>query len=50
MIVGHSYFLTLQIYVLRLDVILNVISLVFVSLEFLLGILTCLSFYRGFTG
>jgi transmembrane protein 216 len=50
MIVGFSYFLTIQTYVLRLDVILNVIALVFVCSEFILGLLTVATFSRGFTG
>lgn len=50
MLVGFSFFLTIQTYVLRLDVILNTIALVFVSLELLFSLVTSMSFYRGFTG
>lgn len=50
MIVGYVYFLTMQTYVLRIDVITNTIALCFVSLELLFSIFTSLSFYRGFTG
>mmetsp|Transcript_3895 Transcript_3895/g.7849 ORF Transcript_3895/g.7849 Transcript_3895/m.7849 type:complete len:143 (+) Transcript_3895:981-1409(+) len=50
MIVGYVYFLTMQTFVLRIDVITNTIALVFVSLELLFSIFTSLSFYRGFTG
>ncbi|GMH91775.1 hypothetical protein TL16_g12150 [Triparma laevis f. inornata] len=50
MIVGFCFFLTLQTYVMRIDIILNTIALVFVSLELLFSIFTSMSFYRGFTG
>ncbi|GMH53186.1 hypothetical protein TrVE_jg1854 [Triparma verrucosa] len=50
MIVGFSFFLTIQTYVMRIDIILNTIALVFVSLELLFSIFTSMSFYRGFTG
>ena len=50
MIVGMTYYLTLQTYVLRLDLILNAIGLAFVSAEMLLSLVTTVTFYRGFTG
>ena len=50
MVCGFSFFLSIQTYVLRLDVVLNSVSLFFCCSEFLLGILTVMTFYRGFTG
>jgi hypothetical protein len=50
MIVGFAFLLTIQTYVLRLDVVLNVVALSFTSVETVLSIFTMASFYRGFTG
>jgi len=49
-LVAHTYFLRLQTYVLRLDVIINSISLVFIGLELILSITTFVGFYRSFRG
>mmetsp|Transcript_13519 Transcript_13519/g.19873 ORF Transcript_13519/g.19873 Transcript_13519/m.19873 type:complete len:149 (-) Transcript_13519:170-616(-) len=49
-IFGHSYFMTLQTYVLRLDVVINVIALAFTASEVALSIITFMRFYRSFRG
>ncbi len=50
MALGFSFFLTIQTYVLRLDVVTNTIALVFLGLSFFFSLFTMISFYRGFTG
>ena len=47
MIVLNIYYLREQTYVLRMDVVLNGISLVFISLEVLIGLATVFSFYKA---
>ena len=42
----HVYYLYLQTYVLRLDVILNAIALAFLAAEVLIGIPATLTFWR----
>ena len=49
-IVAHVYFISLQTYVLRVDIIINAIGLVFVGIECLLGALAAMSFYSAFRG
>ena len=46
-IIFNIYYLREQTYVLRLDVVLNGISLVFISLEVLIGLATVFSFYKA---
>eukprot|EP00968_Pinguiococcus_pyrenoidosus_P011351 scaffold913_cov233-Pinguiococcus_pyrenoidosus.AAC.6 len=46
--VGYAYLLTLQTYVLRLDVVLCSLGLAFVGLEGLIGIFTCVQFMRAY--
>ncbi|CAM9530293.1 unnamed protein product [Ectocarpus sp. 6 AP-2014] len=46
----YAFSLALQTYVLRLDVIMAVIGLVFVGLEGLLSVGTAVSFYHAFRG
>ncbi|CAM9116009.1 unnamed protein product [Sphacelaria rigidula] len=46
----YAYSLSLQTYVLRLDVIVAVIGLAFVGFEGLLGVGTAISFYQAFRG
>lgn len=46
----YAYSLSLQMYVLRLDVIVGIIGLVFVGFEGFLSVVTALSFYRAFRG
>lgn len=46
----YAYSLSLQMYVLRLDVIVAIIGLVFVGFEGFLSVVTALSFYRAFRG
>ncbi|CAM9221019.1 unnamed protein product [Scytosiphon promiscuus] len=46
----YAFNMALQTYVLRLDVIVAVIGLVFVGLEGLLSVGTATSFYRAFRG
>lgn len=46
----YAYSLSLQTYVLRLDVIVAAIGLAFVGFEGLLGVGTALSFYQAFRG
>mmetsp|Transcript_3683 Transcript_3683/g.5414 ORF Transcript_3683/g.5414 Transcript_3683/m.5414 type:complete len:149 (+) Transcript_3683:115-561(+) len=50
LLVGHSYFLRLQTYVLRFDVIINAVSVVFICVEFILSIITFIGLYRSFRG
>jgi transmembrane protein 216 len=50
MICGEVFLLTIQTYVLKLDVILNTVALSFTSAETIISIFTMMSFYRGFTG
>lgn len=45
-VVLHVYYLYLQTYVLRLDLILNAIALAFVAAEVLVGIPAALTFWR----
>mmetsp|Transcript_2970 Transcript_2970/g.3499 ORF Transcript_2970/g.3499 Transcript_2970/m.3499 type:complete len:143 (+) Transcript_2970:275-703(+) len=45
-LVGYCFFVELQTYILRLDIILNSISICFVSLELLLSVNTMITFYR----
>lgn len=49
-ILVYTFSLALQTYVLRLDVIVAMIGLVFVGFEGLLSIGTALSFYHAFRG
>lgn len=46
----YAFSLALQTYVLRLDVIVAIIGLVFVGFEGLLSIGTAVSFYHAFRG
>jgi len=46
-IVANVYYLHLQIYVTRADVIVNSISLIFIGLEVFLALLTSLSFLKA---
>jgi hypothetical protein len=46
-VVLHAYYISLQTYVLRLDVIVNAIALVFVGWEALFGVLAAASFWRA---
>lgn len=46
----YAYSLSLQTYVLRLDVIVSIVGLVFVGFEGLLSVGTAFSFYRAFRG
>ncbi|CAM9844500.1 unnamed protein product [Laminaria digitata] len=49
-ILVYAFILSLQTYVLRLDIIVAVIGLVFVGLEGLLSVGTAISFYHAFRG
>lgn len=49
-ILVYAFILSLQTYVLRLDIIVAIIGLVFVGLEGLLSIGTAISFYHAFRG
>ncbi|CAM9362212.1 unnamed protein product [Choristocarpus tenellus] len=49
-IILYVYCLALQVYVLRLDVILSVIGIVFVTCEGILSLGTAVSFYNSFRG
>jgi len=44
---GFAYFLRLQIYVTRADLVLNGISMAFVGLELLLSLLTIITFVKA---
>jgi hypothetical protein len=44
---ANMYFFQLQVFVLRLDQILNIVSLSFIGLEFLIGILAAVTFSRS---
>jgi len=46
-LVANVYYLHLQIYVTRADVIVNSISLIFIGLEVFLALLTSLSFLKA---
>lgn len=46
----YAYSVSLQMYVLRLDVIVGFIGIVFVGFEGILSVVTALSFYRAFRG
>jgi hypothetical protein len=46
-VVLHAYYIELQTYVLRLDVIINGIALAFCAWEGLWGIVACLNFWRA---
>lgn len=46
MIILNIYYLREQTYVLRMDIVLNAISLAFISLEVLIGLATVFSFYK----
>ena len=48
--VGYAYLLTLQTYVLRLDVVLCSLGLFFVGFEGLISIFTCIQFLRAYRG
>jgi len=50
MIVGFVFYLTIQTYVLRLDIVMNTVALAFVSTETVISVFTVMSFFRGFTG
>jgi transmembrane protein 216 len=47
-IVVYAYFMALQTYVLRVEVIINAIGLVFVCLEILAGAMTILNIYSKY--
>lgn len=46
----YAYVLSLQTYVLRLDIIVATVGLVFVALESLLSVGTAVSLYHAFRG
>jgi len=46
-IVFHSYMISLQVYVLRLDLIIHAIALIFVGVQVFFEILAILSFWRA---
>uniref|UniRef100_A0A6U4EE63 Transmembrane protein n=1 Tax=Phaeomonas parva TaxID=124430 RepID=A0A6U4EE63_9STRA len=48
--VGYAYLLTLQTYVLRIDVVLCSLGLIFVGFECLISIFTCVQFLRAYRG
>ena len=41
------YYLHLQIYVTRVDLVVNIVSLVFIGLELLLALLTIITFAKS---
>ena len=49
-ILGYAYFIALQTFVLKIDLILNSISFFFVGFELILSITTATNFYNAFRG
>jgi len=45
--VANVYYLHLQIYVTRVDLVVNIVSLVFIGLELLLALLTIITFAKS---
>tara|TARA_B110000977_G_C10710971_1_gene351263 strand:+ start:279 stop:578 length:300 start_codon:yes stop_codon:yes gene_type:complete len=46
-IIANAYYIDMQTYVMRVDVILNVVSLSFVGLEFVLSLIAMIYFSRN---
>jgi len=46
-LLGSIFFLKWQTYILRLDQVVNIVSLIFISCEVLLALLTILTFWRN---
>ena len=46
-IIANAYYIDMQTYVMRVDVILNVVSLSFIGLEFVLSLIAMIYFSRN---
>lgn len=45
-IVLHAYYMSLQTYILRIDLVINALALTFVSLEVVLSLLVFFTFFQ----